>query len=261
MVLPEQDVELLPQGEVLLREQVGQEEVGVDDAAAFGYLPVHGDGGADGVAPAGIDGREVGLVDGQLREAGLVEDEVFADKEAQLLVVRVEAEAERTLLECVADGVHEEPELARFMVRGLDVPVEIVLVEDVADVVVGHEGDLLRIEGAEEGGRHVLIEGARPADGQDQLHERLVDVVRGALLGFGPEQVDPFGGCFRALLQGQRGDGHGKVDLAQDGLGLVVAEIIAADPVLDFFFGERVEILHKGAVVFPGAKVAGERVI
>ena len=73
------------------------------------------------------------------------------------------------------------------------------------DVAVGQEGNLLGIEGAEEGGRHVSVKGACLADGEDELHERLVDVVRCALLGFGPKQVLPVLGCRSDAMQRQCG--------------------------------------------------------
>ena len=126
--------------------------------------------------------------------------ERLADEGVEFDGVLVEAEDAEVRVEQRADALQDEAELAGRLVRRGDVPVEVVLVEEVDDFVVWDEGDLLAVEGAEEGRREVLVEGAGLAEGEDELGEEGGEVVADARLGLGPEQTFVFGcsGFFNA---------------------------------------------------------------
>ena len=93
-----------------------------------------------------------------------------------------------TVLQQTFATVVELAELFGVVVRGRHIPVEVILEKDVLNFVVLDEGELLRIEGTYILGRQVFLEGALLADGEDELHKRLEDVVRSALFGLGPKQ-------------------------------------------------------------------------
>ncbi len=80
VVAAQHDEELLHERGVVLREEVGQEEVGVVNALLLEEVPVHGDGGLDGLHPLLVDEGEVVARDVEavgLRVAG---EEVLFDE-------------------------------------------------------------------------------------------------------------------------------------------------------------------------------------
>ena len=180
-----------------------------------------------GLAPLAVDVGEVVLVDLDARDVGAAGPEVRLDERAQFGLVRLEVEEKRLRGDgLLGEGV-ELGELLRLVVAGGHVPVEVVLGEDVEDGVVGQEGDLLRVERAEEERRTLRVERAGAADGEDQLHEALVDVLAHTRLGLGPERV-------LRLVEGELGggDGHAEVDLADDARGVKGREPVRRDLVL-----------------------------
>ena len=131
-------------------------------------------------------------------------------------------------------------EFLGIVVRGRHVPVEVVLEEDALDFVVLDEGELLRVEGADVPGRQVMLEGALLADGEDELHKRLEDVVRSALFGLGPKQrlevVVLELVKNRGLSQLDDVFGDNEVDVAELGVFVVVEEVLLHRAFQGFFF-------------------------
>ena len=184
----EQHEEFLAQCLVVLREDVGEVEVGVDDARPLGGFPVDVDGGLDRVEPFEVDVGEVVLVDADVLRPELAADEVLADEMRQLLGILLIVVHLQPMVQRVGEEGFELSELLGAMVGGGDVPVEVVLPQYVEDGVVGQEGNLRRVEGTEECGRQHPVLRPFLTEGEDELDERLVDVVACAFLRLRPEQ-------------------------------------------------------------------------
>ena len=119
------------------------------------------------------------------------------------------------------------------MVGGRYIPVEVVLIEYINDFVVRNECNLLGIESGEETWRKVFVEGSCFSDGENELDERVVDIVVASLFGFRPKEelgVEERGIVLR--------NGDGKVDVAKYIGSVVVGKEIFSDPKFEFFFSD-----------------------
>ena len=165
VVAAQDDVEFFDERRAVLGEEVGEEEVGIEEAAPLGVLPVDGDGGLHVARPLLVDEDEVVARDGQRRGLAVrALSERLADKCVEFNGVLVEAEEAEIRFKERTDAVEDETELAGVGIGRRDVPVEVVLVEDVDDLVIGDEGDLLAVEGAKEGRGKMLVECAGLAE-------------------------------------------------------------------------------------------------
>lgn len=95
--------------------------------------------------------------------------------------------------------------------------------------MVLYEGNLLGIECAKEGRWQFVLVCMCLSYGEDELYERFEQVVRGALLGFRPEQV-----LGLEELLSLRRYSHGEVYLADDLRAVVGCEPICCHLVLQF---------------------------
>ncbi len=160
--------------------------------------------------------------------------DVLADKLPQFLLVAHHVVDEHVALQGFAHEGVELTELLRAVVARRDVPVEVVLVEHLLDAVVRDEGHAGAVEGGKVLRRQETVEGAGLADGEDELHEAVEDVVRGAFLGLGPHEA------LGLVLEERFGDGHGhaEVDVADDAGGVVGIEEVLGDTVFQFLLAD-----------------------
>ena len=135
------------------------------------------------------DEGEVILRDRDFLRRLLASLEIEADKLLELLCLRFVIKEDGIVLKQALAEVVKLSEFLGIVVRGRHVPVEVVLKKDALYFVVFDEGELLRIERSYVFGWQVFLEGAFLADGEDELHKRLEDVVRGAWFGLRPKQL------------------------------------------------------------------------
>ena len=185
VVLQQHEEPVLQRG-VVLREDVGQVEVGVDDAGLLGFVPVDVDGGFYADEPLQVDVREVVLVDAYLSAAYAAAQEVVADEVDELLGVTLVVVGHQSRVQRVAQQLVQLPELLGLVIRRPAGPVEVVLRQHAEDGAVGQEGYLLGVEGSEEHGRQVRVLRSLAAQRHDELYERFLYRMAGALLGLGP---------------------------------------------------------------------------
>ena len=136
----------------------------------------------------------------------------------------------------VEDGPDESEDVLECRgvpLRGGGGPVDVAPEEEVEDFVPREKGDLLRIEGAEERRRAVLLEGLLATDGEDKLCEKRRKVLVDAILRFRPQQR------FRFPEHRTRVVGlDAEIDISQNPCAVIRREAIRRDLVLDFLFLE-----------------------
>ena len=120
MVVHQEDVETVGDGGVVGREDVGKEEIRVDDAVLLRGGPVrHEDRGHYHLAPALVDVREVVLGDLNGLAARSTGVEIGLDESTEFRLVLREIEFKRGGFKDADDALVEVAELARLGVRGL----------------------------------------------------------------------------------------------------------------------------------------------
>ena len=221
-------------GVPVVHEEVGEEEVAVEDAVGAQGGPVDIDAGLDGVEPAEVDGVEAVAVDGDAGGGG-GGGERAGDEGAEGGGVGLEVEGGGAGGEGGLNAGAHRLELPGGVVAGGGVPVEVVEGEDVGDGGPGHEGDFAAVEGGEPGGGKDAGEGAGAAEGEDELDEGGGEVVV-AGFGLGPEEGDPLAGALGLGVEGE-------VDVAGDDGEVKFMEPVLSDPSLELFLGD-VLVLH-----------------
>ena len=221
-------------GVPVVHEEVGEEEVAVEDAVGAQGGPVDIDAGLDGVEPAEVDGVEAVAVDGDAGGGG-GGGERAGDEGAEGGGVGLEVEGGGAGGEGGLNAGAHRLELPGGVVAGGGVPVEVVEGEDVGDGGPGHEGDFAAVEGGEPGGGKDAGEGAGAAEGEDELDEGGGEVVV-AGFGLGPEEGDPLAGALGLGVEGE-------VDVAGDDGVVEFMEPVLSDPCLEFLLGD-ILVLH-----------------
>ena len=148
VVVHQKDVEAVGDGGVVGREDVGKEEVRIDDAVFLGGGPVrHEDRGHYRLAPTLVDVREVVLGDLNGLAARSTSVEIGLDESTEFRLVLREIEFKRGGFKDADEALVEVAELARLVVGRGDVPVEVVLIEDIYHLRIGDERNPRGVEG------------------------------------------------------------------------------------------------------------------
>lgn len=172
----------------------------------------------------------------------LVAFEVFFYELRKLVCIRFVIENVFVARNRLFDQLANLLELFGGMIRGRDIPIEVILIENINDVAVRHEAEFIRVKSPQQERRQETVESPSFPDGQDQLG-KCVEQIDRASFGFRPKKTFPVkieGHLIRIFDL----CGDAEINIAKNWGMVKTGEKIFSDFLLQFFLSDIAIVRH-----------------
>ena len=169
VIMIQDNEELFDKCGVFFRKKIRKKEIGVKNSLFLGAVPIYGNGRLHVANPFLIDKNKIVSRNSECCGSCASENKVPADERSQFRSIFVETENNHLSVKKRMNTGEEKTELARCRIRRGDIPVKIVLVEQIHQFVIGDKGNLFGIKSSEKWRRKMIVESSRLAQREDKL--------------------------------------------------------------------------------------------